>query len=80
MIYFTGGVNYDRFLSAISMNRNLKLAEKNGKTSLFSRLTREKDSYLKHPSAWYKFNKEIFIYNTLIILVEVYISDKKKDG
>ena len=64
LIYFTGGVNYDRFLSAISMNRNLKLAEKNGKTSLFSRLTREKDSYLKHPSAWYKFNKEIFIYNT----------------
>ena len=41
------------------MNRNLKLAEKMVKRVYLVDLPGER-FYLKHPSAWYKFNKEIF--------------------
>lgn len=60
LIYFTGGVVMTDFICHKYEPKPEIGLKKNGKTSLFSRLTGEKDSYLKHPVAWYKFKNTIF--------------------
>lgn len=63
-LLFAGGVNYQRFLSALDRDRQKKEAKKNGNRPLLQRLNEEGEKYLSHPVKWYKFNSALLIYNT----------------
>ncbi len=62
-IIFFGGVNKEIFENAL--NRSLVKKEVLGNDSLTNLLNIEEESYLTHPSTWYKFNNELLVYNTI---------------
>lgn len=65
---FFGGVDSDIFTDAINRPRKLEQAEgDNSELSVMRRslLRHEMDTYLKHPVDWYRFHKELLIYNTV---------------
>lgn len=67
-IVFFGGVDSDIFTDAINRPRKLEQAEgDNSELSVMRRslLRHEMDTYLKHPVDWYRFHKELLIYNTV---------------
>lgn len=64
-IVVVGGVNYDRFKQALDRPLYIDQALQAGDDSLFTFLQQERDEYLKHPSAWYRFNGRLLIYHTL---------------
>ncbi len=64
-ILVIGGVNRDIFYDAWKKERELKNAKIAGDTATINRLQKWKREYLSHNPEWYKFNKEMLVYNTL---------------
>lgn len=62
-IIFTGGVNKTIFEQALNRSILKKNAIKND--SIKKRINEEDSAYLTHPAAWYKFNNELLIFNTI---------------
>ena len=64
-ILVIGGVNHDIFYDAWKKERELKKAKAAGDTATVSRLTKWKKEYLSHNPEWYRFNKEVLVFNTI---------------
>lgn len=63
-ILLMGGVNYDRFLTAINRPKLIEAAEAEGNKALVDSLQAGAKAYLHHPVEWYKFNTSLLQYNT----------------
>ncbi len=60
---FTGGVNKDIFLEAISNEHALYVASQTRNTELVQELKDKNKDYLLHDANWYNFGKEIMLYD-----------------
>lgn len=59
-----GGVNHERFLTAINRSLYIRQAEERGEHQRAAELAEEGREYMYHPMEWYKFNTILLQYNT----------------
>ncbi len=64
LIFLLGGVNKQIFEEALNRNLYLSKVDENQTDSITQRLRKEASGYLHHPAAWYKFNDEVWLYNS----------------
>ena len=62
-VLMTGGVNYNRFLSAIQREQQQQSATAEGNASLLDELKTEARQYLMQPVEWYQFNTDLLTWN-----------------
>ena len=62
-ILYMGGVNYDRFLDALSRPLRIARAEASGDTATAARLREEEKAYMLRPVEWYRFNTTLLRYD-----------------
>lgn len=72
LIYFMGGVNRNRFLTAVDRPRRMEVARATDDQATLETLQAEAAAYMHHPVEWYAFNKELLAYNTLTKSWEVW--------
>lgn len=63
-ILFIGGVNYNRFLSALARPLHIAAAEASQDTAALDSLRAEAKAYMRHPVEWYRFNTSLLQYDT----------------
>ena len=63
ILYF-GGVNYQRFTDAVNRPLRLKAAEAAADIATLDSLREEAAQYLRHPVEWYRFNTDLWLYDT----------------
>lgn len=63
-ILFMGGVNYDRFLTALARPLHIAAAEAAGDSVVLDSLHTEAKAYMHHPVDWYQFNTSLLQYDT----------------
>ena len=63
-ILFMGGVNYDRFLSALARPSHIAAAEAAKDSTMVATLQAEAKAYMHHPVEWYQFNTALLQYDT----------------
>ncbi|MFI3281375.1 MAG: cyclically-permuted mutarotase family protein [Rikenellaceae bacterium] len=61
-ILFFGGVNYEIFLDAVMREYELKYTDSQEVKDAFAQWQQE---YFAHDEAWYKFSRDVVVYNTL---------------
>lgn len=61
---FVGGVNHDRFETALNRIKNTQEATRLSDASMLQSLLEEKNNYMSQDTEWYKFNKTLLIFNT----------------
>ncbi|MCC8171786.1 MAG: cyclically-permuted mutarotase family protein [Parabacteroides sp.] len=64
LLLFAGGVNYERFLTALDRDRLKKIAAEKGDMAAVDSLTESGKAYMLQPPEWYKFNTALVTYNT----------------
>lgn len=64
-ILIIGGVNHDIFFDAWKKSRERKLAAKRGDMATVNRLNKWQKEYFSHEPHWFRFNKEVLVYNTI---------------
>lgn len=64
LLLFAGGVNYERFFTALDRDRLKRIAAEKGNTAGTDSLTQAGKAYMLQPPEWYKFNTELITYNT----------------
>lgn len=62
-----GGVDAGVFRKAVNRPYEMRRAEAQGDAAaeVLANLKREVDEYLRHPAEWYRFRKDLLIYNTI---------------
>lgn len=60
---FAGGVNYERFSSALQRIKKTKDADKAGNTNLVDSLKKAEKKYMSQTSEWYRFQPSLITYD-----------------
>lgn len=63
-IFFLGGTRYDRFLPALQREKELYTARIENKKTVVDSLLQTNRAYLSHPAQWYRFNTELYRFDT----------------
>lgn len=63
-ILFLGGTRYDRFLTALQREKKLYTARIENKKTIIDSLQQASSAYLSHPMQWYRFNPELYCFDT----------------
>lgn len=63
-ILFLGGTRYELFLTALRREKELHKARTENRKTTADSLQRESSAYLSHPPAWYRFNTELYCFDT----------------
>lgn len=63
-LLFWGGVNHDRFAAALNRSLYQDRARALADTATLRRLTQEAADYMYHPEDWYRFNPELWAFDT----------------
>lgn len=64
LLLFAGGVNYERFFTALNRDRLKRIAAEKGDTAGADSLAQAGKAYMLQPPEWYKFNTELITYHT----------------
>ncbi len=64
-IAVVGGVDYDIFRRALNGPVLMERARQSGDIVMYDSLRSWQDDYMRHPSAWYRFNDRLLIYHTI---------------
>ncbi len=64
LILLLGGVNQQIFEEALNRNLYLSKADENTTDTVTQKYRKEAAEYMHHPAEWYRFNDEVWLYNT----------------
>lgn len=65
LVLFFGGVNHDCFLAAVDRPRRIIEAKASGDSLTVGKLKSEGEEYLRHEVSWYRFNDDLWAYDTV---------------